>query len=274
MDIRQVVKQANAFEKVLDQTKAELAPADFWYRYGSLGNFTELDRLLTGEHRDLRRLADGKPIADIGGADGDCAFFLETLGFRTELIENRGTNHNRLKGARLLKEALSSSVEITDQDLDGQGELPDREYGVVLLLGVLYHLKNPFHVLEALSRRARHCFLSTKVARFSPEGTYLHDVPVAYLVGERELNNDPTNYWIFSFTGLRRLLSRSGWEIREERAHGDTRRSDPVNRQRDERAFLLLRSTRQRQPAPRRRFQRARIEDSSPAASAGERSER
>jgi tRNA (mo5U34)-methyltransferase len=274
MDIRQVMKRANAFEKVLERTKAELAPADFWYRYGSLSNFTELNRLLTGEHRDLHQLADGKPIADIGGGDGDCAFFLETLGFRAELIENRGTNHNRLQGAHLLKEALSSSVEITDLDLDRQFVLPEREYGVVLLLGVLYHLKNPFYVLEALSRHARHCFLSTKVARFSPEGTRLHDVPIAYLVGERELNSDPTNFWIFSHTGLRLLLSRSGWEVREEQSRGDTTRSDPVNRERDERVFLLLRSTRPRLTALKSRVQHRGIEDSSPAAGAGERMRR
>jgi tRNA (mo5U34)-methyltransferase len=244
MDIRKVARAAKAFEETLAATKARLAPADFWYRYGSLGNFSVLNRLLTGDHRDLNYLADRKPIADIGGGDGDCAFFLETLGCRAQLIENRGTNHNRLQGAHMIKEALSSSVEITDVDLDRQFLLPERRYGLVLLLGVLYHLKNPYYVLETLSRHARHCLLSTRVARFSPDGTYLHDIPVAYLVDERELNNDPTNYWIFSHAGLQRLISRSGWEIADEFSHGDTTRSDPASPDRDERSFLLLRSTR------------------------------
>jgi hypothetical protein len=95
MDMRRVLRRAKAFEETLEATKARLAPADFWYRYSSLGNFSVFNRLLTGDYRDLSRLADGKPIADIGGGDGDCAFFLETLGYRTQLIENRGTNHNR-----------------------------------------------------------------------------------------------------------------------------------------------------------------------------------
>jgi tRNA (mo5U34)-methyltransferase len=246
MDIHEVAKRAQAFAKVLDRIKAELAPEDFWYRYGSMGNFAVLDALLTGENRDLGHLADGKTIADIGGADGDCSFFLETLGFNTALIDNPPTNHNRLEGARLLKKALASSIEITEVNLDRQFALPNREYGLVLLLGVLYHLKNPFYVLELLSRRARHCLLSTKVARFSPDGTYIHDLPVAYLVDKRELNNDPTNYWIFSHAGLRRLISRSGWEVRDETTRGNTTESDPVNPERNERVFLLLRSTRKK----------------------------
>jgi hypothetical protein len=36
----------------------------------------------------------------------------------------------------MLEEALSSSVEITDVDLDHQFVLPERRYGLVLLLGV------------------------------------------------------------------------------------------------------------------------------------------
>jgi hypothetical protein len=257
MDIGEVAEQADVFAETLDETRARLAPSDFWYPHGSLGNFRYLDLLLTGEQRKLSDLADGKPIADIGGADGDCAFFLETLGYQVQLIDYPPTNFNGLKGARMLKEALSSSVEIVEVDLDAQFSLPETEYGVAFLLGLLYHLKNPYYVLDTLSHRTHYCLMSTRVARCSPDGVDLGDIPVAYLVDERELNDDPTNFWIFSHAGLRRLLSRTGWEICSDIYIGNTREcgwapltsdfaSDPASLEKDERAFLLIRSKRLR----------------------------
>jgi tRNA (mo5U34)-methyltransferase len=251
MDIGEVRERAQEFTSELEETRGRLAPSDFWYPYRSIGNFRFLDALLTGEHRDLARLADAKPIADIGGADGDCAFFLETLGYRVQLIENPPTNFNGLRGARMLKEALSSSVEIVEVDLDSYFSLPETEYGVVFLLGLLYHLKNPFYVLETLSHRTRYCLLSTRVARFSPDKVNLSDIPVAYLVDERELNNDPSNYWVFSHAGLKRLLSRTGWEICSDMYFGNTAESDPRHLEKDERAFLLIQSKRLQTAPPR-----------------------
>jgi hypothetical protein len=65
-------------------------------------------------------------------------------------------------------------------------------------------------------------------------------LPVAYLLDEREINDDPTNFWIFSHMGLRRLIDRSGWDILDFMSTGCTRKSNPIDR--DERAFCLLRS--------------------------------
>jgi hypothetical protein len=242
IDIGEVAERARAFAGTLEDTKARLAPPDFWYPHKSLGNFAFIDQLLTGEHRRLSQLAGGKPIADVGGADGDCAFFLETLGYEVHLIDYAPTNFNRLRGARMLREALSSSVEIVQADLDAQFSLPEREYGLVLMLGLLYHLKNPFYVLEALSRRTRYCLVSTRVARFSPDGVDLGDIPVAYLVDEFEMNDDPTNFWVFSHACLGRLLSRAGWETCSSIHVGNTAESEMVDLEKDERAFLLLRS--------------------------------
>lgn len=56
------------------------------------------------------------------------------------------------------------------------------------------------------------------------------------------MNQDDTNYWIFSEPALRRLILRTGWEIHDFTTLGATADSDPVNRDRDERAFCLIRS--------------------------------
>jgi len=47
-------------------------------------------------------------------------------------------------------------------------------------------------------------------------------------VDPAETNNDATNYWIFSQEGLRRIIRRTGWEVRDFITVGDTRNSDPA----------------------------------------------
>ena len=69
-----------------------------------------------------------------------------------EVIDNEYTNFNGLEGARTLKEALNSSVIIRSVDLDSQFSLAGQKYDAVFFLGTLYHLKNPFFLLESLAR--------------------------------------------------------------------------------------------------------------------------
>jgi tRNA (mo5U34)-methyltransferase len=245
IDIGELRRRAVAFEAQLGKAKRDADPSSsFWYPYGTLSNFIHLEGLLSGEHRFLLDLAEGGVIADVGAADGDLAFFLEQeLGLRASIIDHAPTNFNSLRGARLLKERLSSAVEIHDIDLDQFHRLPQERYGLVFFLGILYHLKNPYYALEAFARCTRHLLLSTRVARFTPDKrTALREVPVAYLLHETEANNDPTNFWIFSEAGLRRLFQRTGWEVLEFMTVGDTRSSDPASSAADERAFCLLRS--------------------------------
>lgn len=153
------------------------------------------------------------------------------------------TNWNSLRGARRLKDLLRSAVAIHEVDLDSQFRLPRDRYGLVILLGILYHLKNPFFVLEQVARASRFCLLSTRVACQTTDGAVrLNAAPLAYLLAPDECNNDATNFWIFSLPGLLRLADRCGWNVLAQRTVGDTVRSNPSSPQHDERAFLLLES--------------------------------
>lgn len=244
LDIRAILERATAFQTELALVKERLNPADFqWYPYSSWANMVHLDALLTSPHRFLLDLAGGEPILDIGCADGDLAFFLESLGCTVQAIDWPATNYNALRGIKALKAEINSSVDVYPVNLDSQFTLPHHTYGLVFFLGVLYHLKNPFYVLETLARHARWCLLSTRIARFDPaRQTQLERLPVAYLLGEAEANNDPTNYWVFSDAGLRRVLDRAGWKICDYQTIGNTVDSDPVRSEGDERAFCLLQS--------------------------------
>lgn len=234
------------FDKYLTDIKAELSPKSFsWYPYGSMNNFVHLDKLLSWKNRNFFNTNEIKTILDIGSADGDNSFFLESLGFKVDIIEYAPTNFNLVKGARLLKKRLKSKVNIYEMDLDSQFKLPKKNYDLVFFLGTLYHLKNPYYALEKLSESCNYCFLSTRITKFAPDKrTNVSNYSFAYLVDEKETNNDPTNYWMFTDTGLKRIIKRTGWNIIDYVTVGNTKNSDPFTQSGDERAFCLIKSIR------------------------------
>jgi hypothetical protein len=63
----------------------------------------------------------------------------------------------------------------------------------VALGSCFYYLKNPFDVLETLANNAR-CF-STRVGARSVAATVIREEPIAYLLDNREANDDPENFW-------------------------------------------------------------------------------
>src|SRR6266849_7969713 len=158
---------AIATEQNLWEIKLAHRPKSFWYPYSTLHNVAVLEKLSAAARLNLLELCRGArgKVADIGAADGDLAFFLERQGLSVDVIDNEYTNFNSLEGARTLKEALNSSVAIRSVDLDSQFSLAGQKYDAVFLLGTLYHLKNPFFLLESLARLTRYCFVSTRIAK-------------------------------------------------------------------------------------------------------------
>ncbi len=243
--ISELLARADASKAWLQAARESIGDGIVWYRYDILGNIYQLDALLHGENRDLARFARGLPVADIGAADGDLAFTLEhEWGWEVDIVETAATNQNGLEAAQALREHFGSQVHIHDIDLDSQFRLPRERYGLVFFLGILYHLQNPFFVLQELARRADYCLISTRVARVAgADETAIGTLPVAYLVGATETNNDPTNYWMFSPAGLDRIIDRAGWRVLERFSVGDVLKSDPASPDHDERMFMLLEST-------------------------------
>src|SRR4051812_8380461 len=94
-DIGDLVSRGEEFAKVLEAAKERIQPRRWeWYRYDSLANLSHLDQLLTGANRDLVQLSSGGPVLDFGCADGDLAFFLESLGMKVLSFDHVRTNHN------------------------------------------------------------------------------------------------------------------------------------------------------------------------------------
>jgi len=243
LEIRDVVARALVFQERLARVRQSVEPPDpGWYPWDSFGTLQRLNELLTGANRFLDPVIGDDPVLDLGCGDGDLSFLFESLGCRVCAVDHSPTNYNRMRGVEALKAELDSSVRIEDLDLDAGARLPVGRCGLALCLGLLYHLKNPFGVLEQLARHARYCLLSTAVTRFAPDSaTEVNGMPAAFLAGRDGLRGDETNYWIFSETGLRTLADRCGWDVCDWIAVG-AQDSILWNRQQDERVYCLLRS--------------------------------
>ena len=238
-------EQAKKFQEHLAAVKSytPLDPRVTWYPWQTLGQIQVLDGFLQGDTSALMNMIGRDAALDVGCGDGDIAFFLESLGARIDAIDQAPTNYNALLGVHALKQALGSAIRIHAVDLDTRPQLPSFTYGFTVMLGVLYHLKNPFYVLETIAARADWCVLSTRIAQVTPaHRTRIEDEPVAYLLGAREANHDPTNYWIFSSAGLLRLLERTGWIVMGHRRVGCAIDSDPVRAESDERLIVIVKS--------------------------------
>jgi tRNA (mo5U34)-methyltransferase len=112
----------------------------------------------------------------------------------------------------------------------------------MFLLGILYHLKNPFFVLEKLARIARRCFLGTRVAKKTPDGHSFAKYRSHICWNQRNAIATVPIFWIFSGEGLKRLIHRTGWNILAYTTIGDTINSTPADPDHDERAFCVLES--------------------------------
>jgi len=244
LDLPAFLDAAREFGAKLSALKREHPLGDHdWYPYDSMTAVGILERLLARDFHLLPPLLAGEPVLDVGCADGDLAFLFESLGAEVDAIDYSEMNFNQLAGARRMRELLGSRAGVYSVNLDWYFDLPRNRYGLILFLGTLYHLKNPLYVLETLARRGAYCLLSTRVARSTgPGGVSIEHQPVAYLLDEREANDDPTNYWIFSEAGLLRLVSRAGWGVVSKLWTGCGAGSNPVDEAADERMFLLLKS--------------------------------
>ena len=114
-----LVARAKVLLERIEQAKVTVGQVPYeWYPYDNMGNVAYIEALSAYAGLTLEGMAAGQPLLDIGCADGDLSFFLESLGYAVTAIDHAPTNANDLRGVRALKEALGSSIEIIDTDLD------------------------------------------------------------------------------------------------------------------------------------------------------------
>lgn len=229
-----------AFAERLDGLKA-LSPEISWYPFRSLDK-VHLLSMVAGSHDGLEvRLLGGRPrILDVGTADGDLSFLFESVGCDVVAIDNPPSNYNRCAGVRSMRELVGSNVALLEKDIDYDLAV-DGQFDLILMLDILYHLRNPLGTLIGLCQLARHMVITTRIFEAVTDRGPLHDTPCAYLLAPFEAaENDPTNYWIFTERAFSRLLERSGWRIVNRGYFGYTGNdSSPFDRNKDKRVVAL-----------------------------------
>jgi tRNA (mo5U34)-methyltransferase len=232
------------FWRELQAVKEATAPPEpGWYPYETLATLPTITDLIAPAYSELREATAHAPVLDIGAGDGDFAMLMASFGIAVDAIDSCEKNFNRMRGIKTLRDSLRLDVRYHDLDLDRRFSLPTTGYGLTLLLGTRYHLKNPYFLLEELAFATSWCVLSTRIAQLTPrEHLRVENEPVAYLADGREIANDATNYWIFSAAGLLRILQRTRWALIGSKRIGCLEGSTPTDPGADERMFLLLKS--------------------------------
>jgi tRNA (mo5U34)-methyltransferase len=208
LSLSDVLASADIFAERLRTTKAQV-PDIPWYPYDSMTNLPILRSLTDGMVIPTNR------ILDVGAADGDIAFLFADAGAEVHAIENVLPNFNKGEGLKRLNETFGNTISITFADVDFGFTLA-REYDLGLAMGLVYHLRNIPLVYITLAQHCRFMITNTRVIEVSPGGLPVGAESVAYFLECREINDDPTNFWLFSPAGYRRVLKRSGWKVLRE----------------------------------------------------------
>ena len=167
-----LLERGTAFRSYLGELKMRSSVADYgWYPYDSLSALDTIAETLSPVFSEISVALAAGPLLDLGCGDGDLGLFLASLGAAVDAIDHKETNYNQLRGVKVLQKATGYSFHVFDVDLNRAFNLPSRNYKCAFFLGTLYHLKNPFLVLEELAKISDWCLLSTRIAQVTPGGT-------------------------------------------------------------------------------------------------------
>ena len=162
---------------------------------------------------DLPASLAGKRVLDIGAWDGFWSFEATRRGAASVLATDSYSwgdgGWGTQDGFLLAREALGLTQTVRSEHVDVMDLAPetvDGTYDLVLLLGVLYHLRDPISALE----RASTC-CSDQLIVETETACNLHPYPAARLHPGASLANDPTNWYQFNSRALCGLLHEFGF---------------------------------------------------------------
>ena len=166
----------------------------------------------------------GKSVLDIGCNAGFYSFEMKRRGAARVL--GIDTDLRYLAQARLAAEVLGLEVELRELDVYAVGRLGER-FDLVILMGVLYHLRHPLLALDTLYDHVvgdRLLFQSmlrgpSSVPPVAPDYPFEETAiferpghPAMYFV-ESKYAGDWTNWWIPNRAGVEAMLRSAGFVI-------------------------------------------------------------
>lgn len=152
----------------------------------------------------------GRSLLDIGAWDGFFSFEAERRGARAVLSVDHpcwsGPRWGTKDGYDLAHRLLGSRAASKDVDLFRLDPSVEGVFDVVLLLGVLYHLTDPY---GGLARAAAMCREVLVLETVTDCNSYPHPV-LRHYPGDT-LNNDPNNFFAPNIACLRSMLGELGF---------------------------------------------------------------
>jgi tRNA (mo5U34)-methyltransferase len=148
---------------------------------------------------DLREKLQLKTAIDVGCGLGHFTKFLHSLGFEAEGVDAR--EENVAEARRRYPELRFQTANVEDIEPGKFGK-----FDLVLCLGLLYHLQNPFRAIWNLEAMTEKLAVVEGVCYPSTE-------PVMVLLDENEVGDQGVNYFAFypSENCLLKMLYRSGY---------------------------------------------------------------
>jgi tRNA (mo5U34)-methyltransferase len=159
---------------------------------------------------DLPARLDGKSVLDIGAWDGFFSFEAERRGAARVLATDYFSwNHGgwgTKEGFEFARSVTGSRVEDLEIDVPDISPATVGQFDVVLFLGVLYHLREPFRALERVAAVTRQLLIVETVVDLLNVGR-----PAMAFYPTTELNGDPTNWWAPNIACLTQMLRACGF---------------------------------------------------------------
>lgn len=171
-----------------------------WFHQIDFGNglvspgWIGLDKIRRMSNLIFDRPITGKSVLDIGCWDGAYSVEAVRRGAGRVLATDHFAWHGEGWGDRrcfeLVRARLAPSIEARDIDVGDLSVDTVGTFDTVLFLGVFYHLRHPFQVLENVAKLAKEVLVveSRIIAPFSRR-------PFMRFYPGRELDGDPTNWW-------------------------------------------------------------------------------
>lgn len=153
---------------------------------------------------------NGKSVLDIGAWDGFFSYEAERRGAKRVLATDHfcwsGPGWGNRDGFDYMHQVRDSKVESLDVDVLALSPETLGTFDVVLFLGVLYHVKDPYSCLEAAARMCSDHLVIETVTALLPE-----PLPAMRLYRQGELGDDPTNFWAPNHAALEVMLQNFGF---------------------------------------------------------------
>lgn len=156
----------------------------------------------------------GRSVIDIGAYEGFFSFHCEARGADRVVAADRFVwdwpESSALPNFRAVHRALGSQVEVLHANVEDLPAATTDRFDISLFLGVLYHAPNMMQYLDAVARLTKRVMvLETFADALNEPGAR------AVLYGERELNNDSSNWFGPNLPAIEVMLKRVGFKHTE-----------------------------------------------------------